>query len=182
MSAIDDAHAIAALLRDSAAEALDTVHAFDATLDGAPDRLIVSPGPSVDDCCPQLAVYIMAFAAADTTPGGLASGKRHQFGMVNHVTFQIRSTRCIPTGFDPSTGQYSPPPVAALNAASRQLNCDGWALWNHLYHLQASDLLLNLCDEVFFDGINAIQPSGGCGGWVAQIRAYVDGYEEVLST
>lgn len=182
MSAIDDVHSIATLLLASAAEALDTVNAFDATLDGAQPRQFVSPGLPVDDCCPQLAVQVTLVNAAETTPGGLDAGKRHQFGMVNHVTFQIRSTRCIPTGFDPSTGEYSPPPVAALNLASRQLDCDAWALWNHLYHLQASDLLLSLCDEVFFDGITSIPPTGGCGGWLAQIRAYVDGYTEVLST
>ena len=103
-------------------------------------------------------------------------------GKLNIVTYQIVSSRCIPNGFNPQTGLYNPPPAASLTAAAKQLNYDGWALWNHLFHLQASDLLLNLCDEVFFDGLNALQPSGGCAGWMAQIRAQVDGYVETLST
>lgn len=182
MADIGTAHAIAQLLLTSSAEALDTVHAFDATLEGAQSRQFLSPGQPVMDCCGQLAVYIPFINQGDTTPGGSNAGKRHLHGATNIVTYQIISSRCIPNGFDPTSGLYSPPLAASLTAAAKQLDYDGWALFNHLFHLQASDLLLNLCDEVFFDGLNALLPSGGCAGWMAQVRAQVDGYVETLST
>ena len=182
MADIGTAHAIAQLLLESSAEALDTVHAFDATLEGAQSRQFTSPGLPVMDCCGQLAVYIPFINQGDTTPAGPGAGKRHLTGAINIVTYQIISSRCIPNGFDASTGIYHPPPAASLSASGKQLNYDGWALFNHLFHLQASGLLLSLCDEVFFDGLNALQPSGGCAGWMAQVRAQVDGYVETLST
>lgn len=182
MSDIGTAHDVATLLLESSAEALDTVHAFDATLEGAQGRQFTSPGQPVMDCCGQLAVYIPVIAPGDTSPGGLDAGKRFLHGQINIVNYQIVSSRCIPNGFDPQTGIYNPPIAASLSAAARQLDCDGWALFNHLFHLQASGLLRNLCDEVFFDGLNALPPSGGCAGWIAQVRVQVDGYAETLST
>ena len=180
MADIGTAHAIAQLLLTSSAEALDTVQAFDATLEGAQSRQFLSPGQPVMDCCGQLAVYIPFINQGET--GGFTAAKSHLHGAVNIVTYQIISSRCIPNGFDPNTGLYSPPPAASLTAAAKQLDYDGWALFNHLFHLQASGLLLSLCDEVFFDGLNALLPSGGCAGWMAQVRAQVDGYVETFGT
>lgn len=182
MGTIGDLHALAELILESAAEALDTIPGFDAGLEGAQPRQFVSPGQPVLDCCGQLAVYVTGVGFGDTSPGGLASGKRHLHGAINHPTFQIVSSRCIPNGFNETTGQYNPPLAAVLTAAAAQLDADAWVLHNHLYHLQSSGLLLNLCDEVFFDGITAMLPSGGCAGWIAQIRAYLDGYTESFGT
>lgn len=177
MADLGTMHAIGQLLLDSSAEALDTIPVFDASLEGSQSRQFVSPGLPVMDCCGQLAVYV-PFLGGD----GDDTGKRHLHGAINIVTYQIISSRCIPNGFDPNTGLYHPPPAASLTAAAKQLNYDGWALYNHLFHLQASGLLLSLCDEVFFDGLNALLPSGGCAGWTAQVRAQVDGYTETFST
>lgn len=182
MGTIGDPHALALLILDSAAEALDTIPAFDATLDGAQTRQFVSPGQPVLDCCGQLAVYIPTFTAADTSPGGLSTGKRHLHGMINHVSYIIVSSRCIPNGFNAQTGEYKAPPAASLTASAKQLDADGWVLWNHLFNLQSSGLLRSLCDEVFFDGISAMLPSGGCAGWTAQVRASLDGYTESFGT
>lgn len=177
MADLGTAHAIAQLLLESSAEALNTIPAFDPTMEGAQSRQFLSPGQPVMDCCGQLAVFIPNIAM-----DGEVTGKRHLHGAKNIVTYHIISSRCIPNGFDPETGVYSPPLAAALTAAAKQINHDGWALYNHLFHLQASGLLLSLCDEVFFDGLNALLPSGGCAGWLVQIRAQVDGYAETLST
>ena len=182
MADLGTMHAIAQLLLDSSAEALDTIPAFDVTLDGAQSRQFISPGLPVMDCCGQLAVYVPFINQGDTSPGGSGAGKRHLHGATNIVTYQIISSRCIPNGFDPNTGIYSPPPAASLTAAAKQLDYDGWALYNHLFHLQASGLLLSLCDEVFFDGLSALLPSGGCAGWTAQVRCQLDGYNETFST
>lgn len=177
MADIGTAHAIAQLLLDSSAEALNTIPAFDATMDGAQSRQFLSPGQPVMDCCGQLAVFIPFI-----NMGGDETGKSYLHGARNYVTYHIISSRCIPNGFDPTTGIYNPPLAASLTAAAKQIDYDGWVLFNHLFHLQASGLLLNLCDQVFFDGLNALLPSGGCAGWMAQIRAEVDGYVETLST
>ena len=73
-------------------------------------------------------------------------------------------------------------PSSLLAADALQHNADGWALWNHLYNLQSSGLFLTLCDEVFFEGITAAAPAGGCAGWVVSVRAYLGGYPETLGT
>lgn len=182
MADIGDLHALAVGILAAGAEALDSVFAYDATLQGAQERQFVSPGIPVLDCCDQLTVHVAGINQADTTPGGMPAGKRHLTGAINHVTFLLTSTRCIPTGSTSSTGLYSPPSVASMSEAARQLDADAWALWNHLFWLQASDQLLNLCDEVFFDGISTLPPSGGCAGWVAQIRAYLGGHQVSFST
>jgi hypothetical protein len=182
MATIGDLHALADALLTASAEALDTVNAYDATLQGAQDRQFVSPGTPVLDCCDQLTVHIPSIAQGDTTPGGLAAGKRHLTGAINIPTFHITSTRCIPVGSTSASGDFIPPSAASLGEAARQLNADAWALWNHLFWLQASDMLLNLCSEVFFDGIQELPPSGGCAGWLAQVRASLDGYQVSFST
>lgn len=173
-----DLHGLAVDLLAAMVEALDTIPAYEPTLVGAPDRAFVSPGTPVFDCCDQVAIHPPFISFGDTSPAGLAAGKRHIFGAINHVTLLGTATRCIPSiddlGRSPST--------TALQEAARQLNADAWALHNHLYNLQSSGLLLSLCDEVFFDGISAVQPSGGCAGWTVTVRAYLDGYTETFST
>jgi hypothetical protein len=72
--------------------------------------------------------------------------------------------------------------VVELAAASEQLNADGWALWNHLYNLWTAGLLFTVCDEVFWDFLRPIGPSGGCAGWVLGIHISLDGYNETFST
>jgi hypothetical protein len=177
-----DLHVLANAILAAAVDALNSVNAFDATLLGAQDRRFVSPGLPVLDCCDQLTVHIPLINQADTTPSGLAAGKRHLTGTINHVTMMVTSTRCIPVGTTSAAGQFTPPTATELAEAARQLDADAWALWNHLYAMQASDQLLNLCDEVFFDGISTLPPSGGCAGWVAQVRAYLGGYPVSFGT
>lgn len=161
-------------LLEAAAEALDTIPTYEPQLEGAPDRQLISPGVPVWDCCPQLAVYATPVSEADTSPGGLTAGKRVSLGRINHVTLSAEIVRCIPADIEP--------PAEEITAASAQTNADAWALWNHLFNLIESGQLLTLCQEVFFDGITAVSPSGGCGGWTANIRIQLDGYSEVLGS
>ena len=182
MADIGDLQLLSQGLLDACAEALDTIPAWDATLLGAPDRKFVSAGLPVWDCCEQLVVHVVGLVEGNTSPGGLASGKRFSTGRINHVILNATMTRCISTGVESSGGAYSPPTVANLGADGVQHNADGWALWNHLYNLQSSGLFLNLCDEVFFEGITSAIPAGGCAGWVVAVRAYLAGYNETLST
>lgn len=188
MADIGDLHLLAQAYLDACAEALDTIPPWDAVqptpagLLGAPTRQFVSAGLPVWDCCEQLAVNVVDITEAPTSPGGLPSGKRYTYGRLNHVVLQATITRCVPTGVEAMGGNYQPPPAAALNAAAVQHDADGWALWNHLFNLQSSGLFLTLCDEVFFEGITAAAPAGGCAGWVAIIRAELGGYTETLTT
>jgi len=182
MSDIGDLQLLAQAYLDACAEALDTIPAFDGGLLGAPDRKFVSAGAPVWDCCEQLAVHVVALGEADTSPGGLAAGKRFTTGRINHVILQATVTRCVSTGIEATGGNYQPPTVAALMADSVQHDADGWALWNHLFNLQSSGLFLTLCDEVFFEGITAAAPAGGCAGWIATLRVYLGGYNETLTT
>jgi hypothetical protein len=180
MAGPGDLHAFAVAYLDACVEALDTIPNFPETsaLLGAPDRRFVSPGIPVWDCCEQLAVHVPLMNEADTTPGGLDAGKRTNRGYVNSITFLATITRCIPTMDD----NGNPPTAAALEAKAAQIDADGWALWNHLHNLKASAQLLTLCDEMFFDGILAAVPSGGCAGWTVTVRAAIGGYEELLGS
>ncbi len=161
------------------AEALDTIPILLApTFLGAPDRQFVSPGIPVWDCCEQLAVHTAFVNEAGTTPGDLDAGLRTNRGYQNHVTVIATITRCIPV----MNSDGDPPPTASLNAASAQIEADGWALWNHTHNAKASGELLNLCTAMFFDGLLAVVPSGGCAGWTLTIRAAIGGYEELLGS
>lgn len=176
MAGPGDLHVLCEEYLAACAEALDTIPTYEPHLLGAPDRQFVSPGLSVWDCCDpgQLAVWPTPLTEADTSPGGLAAGHRVNLGRINHVLLSAEITRCIPTDLEPEP--------AVLAAAAEQINADAWALWNHLFNLIGSGALLTLCQEVFFDGIFAVNPSGGCGGWVANVRIQLDGYQENLGS
>jgi len=167
-----------------AAEALDTIPTFTGLedLDGAPVRQVVTVGLPVDDC-DQLSVYVPVIGEAGTTPGGLGAAARPRAGRLDHTSLNIRIIRCcMPIGAESSSGDYSSPTVQQLSAAGQQIYADGWALWNHLHNVKASGHFLTLCDEMFFDGIVPVTPSGACGGWVMFTRAQLDGYTEMLGS
>lgn len=182
MAGPGDVHAFAEAFLDACIEALDTIPTFDPLLLGAPERAFVSPGVPVWDCCEQLAVHVPMLGEAGTTPAGLEAGKRANRARINNVTAIATITRCIPTGAEGQSGDYQPPTAAALNVAAEQIHADGWALWNHLFNLKASAQLLTLCDGMFFDGVIAAVPSGGCAGWTVPVRAVIDGYQESLGS
>lgn len=153
-------------------ESLDTIPTFEPDLDGAPDRSFVSPGLPVWDCCEQLTVYVTQVVEEATSPLGLSSGRRASFGRRDLVMLIAGITRCIPT----SGGD--PPEPSALQASATQINADGWALWSHLHNMVRSEELFTLCGEVFWDGLRAVTPLGGCAGWNLQVRVALDGYED----
>jgi hypothetical protein len=120
---------------------------------------------------------------ADTTPGGLDAGRRSaRFARINHPSFIATITRCVPTGFESQTGTFTPPSPVDLTLAARQINADGWALWNHLFNAVQAGRLLTLCDEVFWDAIIPVVPAGGCAGWTVTMRASLPGYTELLGS
>lgn len=170
-----DLHDLCAELLDASEAALDTIPTFAPGLGGAPERSYVSPGLPALDCCPQLTVHATSVADAPTSPAGLGAGRRAP-GKKNHVGLAVTIVRCIPTvGED---GVF--PSVAQMEEASDQIDADGWALWNHVYNLWRAEALSTLCSEVFFDALRPVNPSGGCAGWVLNVRMTLDGYEEVI--
>ena len=160
-------------LLQASIDALDTIPTFDPALGGAPDRTYVNAGQPAFDCCDQLTVNAGRITEAPTEPG-LRAGTKHRLDYrINHVAAQISITRCL----DNPPADLPPSPTA-LQALAEQTNADAWALWNHLWNLARSGDLVTICDEVFFDALTPVQPSGGCAGWVLSLRAELEGYEE----
>lgn len=160
-------------LLGAAVEALDTIPNYDAQLEGAPDRAFVSPGLPALDCCDQLTVHAQSIIDAPISPGGLAAGKKCA-ARIGHVGLVVTITRCIPTLDE--AGNYPLP--SSMEFAAAQTNADAWALWQHIYDLVCDEQLFSLCKEVFWDGLRALNPQGGCGGWVMNLRVTLDGYDE----
>lgn len=164
-------------LLNAAADSLDTIPTFWADLVGAPERRFVAFGPPVLDCCDQLTVYVPQVLDAPLSPGGLSAGRKVA-AKINHVYLVVTVSRCYPQ----PDAKGNPPSVADIEAASDQLNADGWALWNHLYCLWTADELFTFCDEVFWDSLRPLGPQGGCAGWNLGIHMSLDGYCDVPSS
>jgi hypothetical protein len=107
--------------------------------------------------------------------GGSFRGKSAKESRLNAVTLIARIIRCVEVGTD-----GSPPSADDQQTSAEQINADGWALWNHTFNMVRAGTLFSLCGEVFWDGLRSITPSGGCGGYVLQVRVSWDGYEETL--
>jgi len=172
----EDLHALAEELLAAAIESLDTIPTFAPALGGAPERSFISPGIPVFDCCEMLAVNVDAVIESDTSPGGLASGRRATYSRINLPILTVSIVRCIPTVGGSQLDEI--PNIEDLQAAAEQIHADGWAIWNHIFNMIRAGDLFALCDEVFWQGMRAIAPSGGCGGWTASWRIQLDGYEE----
>lgn len=164
----EDLQALAEDLLEVAVDALDSIPTFDPGLAGAPDRSYVSPGMPSFDCCDQLTVHI---PGVNELPQ--ANNTHQQGARKNIVIFTVTATRCIP-----SLENGNIPEAAEITAAAAQTNADGWALWNHIWNAIRSGELFSICGPVSWDGLRAINPSGGCGGYVLTLRAEVEGYEE----
>lgn len=172
-----DLQAVCEELLTASAESLDTIPTFDSTLIGAPDRQFVASGSPVLDCCEQLTVHATQVQDGPTAPGGLAAGRKIA-GKITHVFLVVTISRCYPVPDD----RGNPPSAEAQDNASKQLNADAWALWNHLYNLWTADMLFTLCSEVFWDAMRPLGPSGGCAGWMLGIHISLSGYNEAASS
>jgi len=158
------------------AEALDTIPVLvgGAGLQGAPTRQYVSMGVPVADCPDQLVVWAAAIREEPTNADREATSQI----WINTAELHVQALRCQPTPKDAK----SIIPAATLTAAGRQSSADAWALWNHLHNLRYAGLLFQKCERVRWEGMTAIEPSGGVGGWELILRGQLDGYPEVLGT
>lgn len=173
----EDLHALAEDFLAACVESLDTIPTFAPALGGAPERSFISPGLPVWDCCEQLTVHVEALVEGDTSPGGLATGRRAVYTRENLVVLVASLTRCIPTT-GRGGGMDELPWPEDLEAAAAQIHADGWAIWNHIFNMIRVNEFSDRCSEVFWDGMRAYVPSGGCAGWVLTLRVKLDGYEE----
>lgn len=160
-------------LLQASIEALDTIPIFDPTLEGAPERTFISLGAPPQDCCEMLAVHV-----DEVDEFSFPSDIKRIAGKKNQIDWVVTSSRCYPTPEDINTM----PTGEEISEASRQLYADAWALWNHLYNLSRSGALFTLCDEVVFDFMRPLGPSGGCAGWTLALHTNLDGYEEVVTS
>jgi hypothetical protein len=167
-----DLHALATEFLNACAEALDTIpdYADTATLLGAPDRQFVAPGIVALDCCDQLAVYVSSITMREFASG--ASGHIIDVQMVS--TF----SRCVPM----PDQNGNPPTAAEQHASGAQINADKWAIWNYLHFLVREGELFEKCCGVNWIGLDALSPSGGCGGSTLTLGVCFDGYEVVQGT
>lgn len=166
-------------LLEAAVEALDSIPGFTGldTLKGAPARQFVSPGRPAADC-EQVCVHASLIAEDAMQPTGTGAGTRHkQEFRVNVPTYVVTVHRCLPT----PGPNMNPPSRDDLEAAAAQTNADVWALWNHLWNLaREGQLFGGKCRLIYMDRAQALEPSGGIGGWTLTIRAQTEGYEETI--
>lgn len=172
MADVTDLNTLCHDILDAAVTALDDIQSFAPALEGAPGRRFVSAGQPALDCCNQLSVNASTIREAQTEPTGLGAGTRHKQNFrINHVGVNVWITRC-------GEWQVLPPTPQELEALAEQVNADGWALWNGLWNQARAGTLVSICDEVFFDALTPLQPSGGCSGWLLSLRVQLAGYDD----
>jgi hypothetical protein len=170
-----DLYDLAAALLAAASSSLDEILP---PLVQAPDRRFVSYGVPSDDCCEQLVVYVNPIAELGTglSQGPNQQGKRHARAWLNQALFVVQIGRCVPV-VEVVGGKPVLPELAAIDAAAQQHLADGWALWNGIHNRVAAGDIFGSCDNIVFDPLNERSPSGGCAGWLMNIRAVVFGYQ-----
>lgn len=141
---------------------------------GAPERYFVSHGTPTFDCCDQLTVHTPQVGENAGT-GTRGSAGKAIIGRVNIVTLFTTITRCVPVART-SGGKVIVPEPGEIEAAGQQISADGWALWNGILRQLSTGMLWTTCDQVFWDGMTYLNPSGGCAGWRLALRANLDGY------
>ena len=172
-------------LLDAAVAALDYLETVG--LLGAPTRRgVVPPGELVIDC-DQVVVLAGPVGEIPTRPTNTAAagGTKHRvYGRLTGVTLNVAVSRCcIPIG-KTNGATYTPPTMAELQAASEQINADGWALWNGIFtRLVAEDFeFLTKCNSITWETMTPLGPRGACAGWLVTLRAQLPGYMEPLGS
>jgi hypothetical protein len=146
--------------------------ALEETVGGLPDRSYVAPAEPAFDCCPFLTVHVPALGE-DTTAvglGGVAGGRRATTGSVILATYVILAIRCAPQA--EASGL---PALSDIEAVAREVQQDGWALWNVLRQAIRDGEIFGMCSEVYFDGGVSVPEQGGCIGWRFTVRAAIPG-------
>lgn len=141
------------------------------TIGGTPERSYVSPAEPAFDCCPMLSVYVANLGEDSTAagPGGVATGHRTMVGSIILATYVLHAVRCAP-----ASGS-SLPSLVEIERVAREVEEDGWALWNRIRSAVKCGEIFGTCQEVYFDGASFVPEQGGCVGWQFTLRANLDG-------
>lgn len=145
----------------------------------SPEIAFISPGTPVFDCCPMLAVHVPSIGEASTSPLlALDQGHRHNQGRVNLSALVVSIIRCDAE----SSTNNGLPNIPAKQATSLEVLQDAWVLWNGLYRMNEDGVLFQGCGERIFDGARAIDPSGGCVGYLFNFRVSIPGYNALVAS
>lgn len=119
-----------------------------------------------------LAVHVQALSEESTSPlaPAPASGTRASYGRLNLATLIVTIVRCAAEVHEDGSVDS-----AAIEVVAAQVQEDGWAMWNTLYHAIQNEVFGDLCSDIHFDGGRPIEEQGGCVGWQFQIRAEIGG-------
>lgn len=168
-------------LDDLASQFLQAVvAAMTSTEAGAPARAYVYPdqAPEFYTECSQAVVCVPALTEGQTSPTTPAevTGRRFHYGRINLVAMTGYAIRCVAVS-EGNRQPFKPLTDATLNAQSKILYQDGWALWQTVTKLLQDDLLFEgLCTNVHFDLGRPVRPLGGLAGWSFTLRAQLSGY------
>lgn len=159
----------------AATDALDSIPTYAGLTDlnGAPDRAFTYPGRPIWDCCEQLVVHVENVTDRFALPKAV-------FEKINVPNLVVWIGRCAPKG-EIKAQRFIPPPVAEMEAASRQHHADGWALWNHIWNMIRAETFLTRCTLVTVGTMTPfLTEAQDCVGWQLPFTIGLDGYEETL--
>lgn len=141
----------------------------------APAVRYVSAGPPAIDCCDQMTVHVLLQSQVSMREAGNQSLPQMR-PAVPMATFVVTTTRCYPIVEGGVTLRV--PDAAKLDAASRTIYLDGWAMWNGLRTLLRTDRVFagRWCRSVETGPMTPVPIQGGCAGWSLPVLCEVDGY------
>src|SRR5262249_8500537 len=100
-------------------------------------------------------------------------------GLVDLVAYTIQVTRCVPT--IESEGQtIALPHESDVEASSRILYSDAWAIWNYLVWAHREKILFQTPSgrpEFTIGPVTPLRTSGGIGGFNIPVSVQVPGYK-----
>lgn len=164
-TSVDETYDIAAAFLAASYDALALTEA------GPPGRAYVNPGEAPMDCCGELVVWTQSIADQASQ---IPEAKQLRHGKQPLLTIIVRATRCAPTMTE-RDGKIRFPDTADLMAAAKEVEQDGWALWNHLSEELRHGTLGKICAGAYRDGAVKLQPQGGCVGWTFTFRYPLEG-------
>jgi hypothetical protein len=65
--------------------------------------------------------------------------------------------------------------VVEIERVAQEVQQDGWAMWNGIYHAINDGTFLDICTVAHFDRSALLEERGGCVGWSMTIRAELNG-------
>jgi len=138
---------------------------------GFTGEAFLNPGlPAFDGNCDFVCVWMGGENLAASA--GISSTQIFRTGpRVNLVTLNVTSGRCL------HTSRAGGIPTLAEKTADAVVHMqDGQALWTQIGDAIADGLFDGTCRQVTMQGLTALTPQGGMGGWNLSLLVQIDGY------